>query len=183
MSSVPYKLHWIVRRTSKITKTRLVLSLIFHTFRVVQREMIRINNDRRSTQVPHCDGHNCNHLWLCFVAMRLVLESFKSLDLASSFWDFCDGQLFHYKNQKPKCNHLWRFCDSLKAVTMKTVIESFKSPSLAGFFVTICDHKVLFHGAGAQILTKNKFKGHREIPRLEGKILTKNKFKGHREIP
>jgi hypothetical protein len=38
-----------------------------------------------------------------------------------------------------KCNHLWRFCDSLKAVTKKTVIESFKSPSLAGFFVIICD--------------------------------------------
>jgi hypothetical protein len=46
---------------------------------------------------------------------------------------------------------------------MKTVIESFKSPSLAGFFVTICDLEVLFHGAPKKI-----YKGHREVPKLEG---------------
>jgi hypothetical protein len=82
-------------------------------------------------------------LWrLKAVTMRLVLESFKILVLASSFWYFlwrpafilqktshCDGH---------KCNHLWRFWDSLKTVTKKTVIESFKSPSLS-VFVTICD--------------------------------------------
>jgi hypothetical protein len=83
-------------------------------------------------------------LWrLKTVTMRMVLESFKSLVLASSFWDVLWRPAFKF--QKPshcnghKCNHLWRFCDSLKAVTMKTIKESFKSPSLSGFFVIICD--------------------------------------------
>jgi hypothetical protein len=64
-----------------------------------------------------------------------VLESFKSLVLAGFFWDFLWFffyflWLFFYFLWRPafilqnpshydgdKCNHLWRFCDSLKAVT------------------------------------------------------------------
>jgi hypothetical protein len=105
----------------------------------------------------------------CFL-WRLVLESFKSLVLAAFFWDFL--WLFFYFLwlfytiwvsfilQKPahydghKCNHLWWFCDSLKAVTKKAVIESFKSPSLASFFVTIYD-LVYFYTSLAQGRTGN----------------------------
>jgi hypothetical protein len=93
------------------------------------------------TQVPHCDGHNCNHLWLRFVTVKsghnAALESFKSLILSSSFWDFLWRPAFILQNPSHcaghKCDHLWRFCDSLKAVTMKTGKESFNCPSLSGF--------------------------------------------------
>jgi hypothetical protein len=81
-------------------------------------------------------------LWrLIAVTMRLVLESFKSLVLASSFWDFLWRPAFILQNSSHcdghKSDHLRRICDSLKAVTMKTVTERFKSPSLACFF---CDY-------------------------------------------
>jgi hypothetical protein len=86
------------------------------------------------TIVTICDSV----LWrIKAVTMRLVLESFKSLVLASSFWDFLWRPAFILQNSSHydghKCDHLWRFCDSLKAVTMTTVKESFKSPSLYGF--------------------------------------------------
>jgi hypothetical protein len=38
--------------------------------------------------------------------MQLVLESFKSLVLASSFFAFCDGQLLYYKNRHIVTDHL-----------------------------------------------------------------------------
>jgi hypothetical protein len=106
------------------------------------------------TQVPHCDGHNCNHLWLRIVTAKIGHNAAGLKKLLKSgfswlFLNFCDFFYFLRRSafilQKPsycdghKCDHLWRFCDSLKAVTMKTVIESFKSPSIPGFFVTICD--------------------------------------------
>jgi hypothetical protein len=87
------------------------------------------------------------------VTMRLVLESFKSLVLAGFFWDFLwlfftfsdffllfeTVSFYIAKTSTLWRSHLWRFCDSLKAVTKKMVIESFESPSWAGFFVTICN--------------------------------------------
>jgi hypothetical protein len=77
-------------------------------------------------------------LWLLkAVTIRLVLENFKSLVLASSFWDFLWRPAFILQNLSHcdghKCDYLWRFGDSLKVVTMKTVKENFKSPSLSGF--------------------------------------------------
>jgi hypothetical protein len=86
------------------------------------------------TIVTICDSV----LWrLKAMTMRLVLESFKRLVLASSFWDFLWRPAFMLQNPSHcdgyKCDHLWQFCDSLKAVTLKTVKESFKSPSLSGF--------------------------------------------------
>jgi hypothetical protein len=114
---------------------------------------VTMKTNKESFKSPSLSGF----LWrLIAVTMRLVFE-------LAFFETFCDFFLFFvtffyflwqsaFILQKPshcdghKCNHLWRFCDSHKAVTMKTVIENFKSPSLAGFFVTICDVKVLFHG-------------------------------------
>jgi hypothetical protein len=87
------------------------------------------------TIVTICDSV----LWrLKVVTMRLVLESFERLVLASSFWDFLWRPAFILQNPSHcdghKCDHLWQFCDSLKAVTMRLVLESFKSLVLAGFF-------------------------------------------------
>jgi hypothetical protein len=70
--------------------------------------------------------------------LKYCIVTVKSRVLASSFWDWrpafilqslshCDGH---------NCDHLWRFCDSLKAVTMKTDKESCKSPSL---YLAFCD--------------------------------------------
>jgi hypothetical protein len=97
------------------------------------------------------------------VITKTIKQIFKSPSLSGFLWrlmrlaffdTFCDIFLYFVNfffvfwdgiSQKPshcdghKCYHLWRFCDSIKAVTMKTVIERFKSPSLAGFFVAICD--------------------------------------------
>jgi hypothetical protein len=78
-------------------------------------------------------GHNaagCRKLqtsglsWLFF---SLFVTFFYFLWLFFTFWD---GQ-FLYCKWRSKFNHLWRLCDSLKAVTNKTVIESIKSPCLA----------------------------------------------------
>jgi hypothetical protein len=94
------------------------------------------------SQVPHCDGHNCNHLWLRFVTDKSGHNAagFRKLQKSGFswlFWDFLWRPAFILQNpshyDSHKCDHLWRFCDSLKAVTMKTVKESFKSPSLSGF--------------------------------------------------
>jgi hypothetical protein len=74
-------------------------------------------NSHIVSQVPHCDGLYCNHLWLW---LEVVLESFKSLVLASSFWDILWRSAFILQNPSHcdghKCDHLWRFCDSLKVV-------------------------------------------------------------------
>jgi hypothetical protein len=128
----------------------VVLSLA-HTIKCVwqfqQKRIVVVQ--RVWAQIPHCDGHNCNHLWrLKVVTMRLVLESFKRLVLASSFWDFLWRPAFILQNPSHydghKCEHLWRICDSLKAVTMKTVKGSFKSPSLSGFLWRLKAFSVAF---------------------------------------
>jgi hypothetical protein len=107
------------------------------------------NIDWHNPQVPHCDGHNCNHLWLRIVTAKSGHNAAGLRKLLKSgfswlFWNFCDFFSFlrgsAFILQKPsyceghKCDHLWRY-----TVTMKTVVESFKSPSIPGFFVTICD--------------------------------------------
>jgi hypothetical protein len=86
---------------------------------------------------------------------KAVLRKYQQSGFSRLFWDFCDFfftfcdffllfETVFYRVQKPshcdghKCDHLWRFRDSLNVVTMKTVKLSFISPSLAGFFVIIC---------------------------------------------
>jgi hypothetical protein len=85
------------------------------------------------TQVPHCDGHNCNHLWLRIVTAKSVHNAAGFQKLL--FETFCVGQLLFYITKSVTlwpfvtiCGHLRWFFDSLKIgrykqfATLKTFV-------------------------------------------------------------
>jgi hypothetical protein len=120
-------------------------------------------------------------LWrLKGVAVWLVFESFKSLVLVSSFWDFLwrPAQLLYCKirhivtvtmktiKESFKITSLSGFLWWLKTVTMRLVLESSKSLFLASSFFTFSDgqlssyyktrHKILSKEVTKSLLKKSK---------------------------
>jgi hypothetical protein len=99
-------------------------------------------------------------LWrLKTVTMRLVLENFKSLGIASSFFTFCDRQLIT-KTVTLRRSEMWSFVTNLllaKSGHNEDGYKSFKSPSLAGFFVTICDLVYVYFYTSQQIIIRSTF--------------------------